>query len=106
MLNLAIDSIIAEGEHANIILEVSGDPDAEEEEEQGVTRCVCGNAGIPPSLLQSFILPYHTKPSPSSDFSYRTRSLGIPTFMGSGTAMVANSNADAQITPSVENPRT
>ena len=49
MLNLAIDSIIAEGEKADIVLELSADPDAEEEE-QGVTRCVCGNAGIPPSL--------------------------------------------------------
>lgn len=49
MLNLAIDSIIAEGEHPDIVLELGGDPDAEEEE-QGVTRCVCGNAGIPPSL--------------------------------------------------------
>ena len=50
VLNLAIDSIMAEGEQADIVLEVSGDLDAEEEE-QGVTRCVCGNAGIPPSLL-------------------------------------------------------
>lgn len=44
MLNLAIDSIIAEGEQPDVVLELNGDPDAEEEE-QGVTRCVCGNAG-------------------------------------------------------------
>jgi hypothetical protein len=37
---------MAEGERADVVLEVNGDPDAEEEE-QGVTRCVCGNAGIP-----------------------------------------------------------
>ncbi|KAH9991781.1 hypothetical protein BJV77DRAFT_1005698 [Russula vinacea] len=44
VLNLAIDSIIAEGEQPDIIVELNVDPDAEEEE-QGVTRCVCGNAG-------------------------------------------------------------
>lgn len=103
VLNLAIDSIIAEGEQADIVLEVSGDPDAEEEE-QGVTRCVCGNAGIPPSLLWSFILPYDTKPSPGTNFSSRTRSLGIPTLMGSGTAMVADSTAEAQIIPPLRTP--
>ena len=45
MLNLAIESIIAEGEQPDVVLELNGDPDAEEEE-QGVTRCVCGNAGV------------------------------------------------------------
>ena len=44
VLNLAIESIIAEGEQPDVVLELNGDPDPEEEE-QGVTRCVCGNAG-------------------------------------------------------------
>ncbi|KAI0301027.1 hypothetical protein B0F90DRAFT_1810241 [Multifurca ochricompacta] len=44
VLGLAIDSIIAEGEQTDIVLDLNGDPEAEEEE-QGVTRCVCGNAG-------------------------------------------------------------
>ncbi|KAH8988090.1 hypothetical protein EDB92DRAFT_1079801 [Lactarius akahatsu] len=44
VLGLAIDSIIAEGEQTDIVLDLNGEPDVEEEE-QGVTRCVCGNAG-------------------------------------------------------------
>ena len=57
MLNLAIDSIIAEGEHHKVILEHNGDPDAEEEE-QGVTRCVCGNAGVLLSHPRSVVVLY------------------------------------------------
>ena len=68
MLNLAIDSIIAEGEQAHIVLELNGDPDAEEEE-QGVTRCVCGNAGIPPSLSCPLIISYDGQPSLGVDSS-------------------------------------
>jgi len=83
VLNLAIDSIIAEGEQADVVLELSADPDAEEEE-QGVTRCVCGNAGIPPSLSYPFILPYHTKPPLGADSSSRTRSLGDSNPHGEG----------------------
>jgi hypothetical protein len=45
VLNLAIDSIMAQGEQREVVLELNGDPDVEEEE-QGVTRCVCGNAGM------------------------------------------------------------
>ncbi|KAH9054310.1 hypothetical protein EDB87DRAFT_1689314 [Lactarius vividus] len=45
VLGLAIDSIIAEGEQTDIVLDLNGEPDVEEEE-QGVTRCVCGNAGM------------------------------------------------------------
>ena len=58
VLNLAIDSIIAEGEQADVVLELSGDPDVEEEE-QGVTRCVCGNAGksLLSYVLSSFPMP-------------------------------------------------
>ncbi|KAH9167545.1 hypothetical protein EDB89DRAFT_1967822 [Lactarius sanguifluus] len=44
VLGLAIDSIIAEGEQTDIVLDLNDGPDVEEEE-QGVTRCVCGNAG-------------------------------------------------------------
>ncbi|KAH9961561.1 hypothetical protein BC827DRAFT_1202858 [Russula dissimulans] len=44
VLNLAIDSIVAEDGQPDVALELNGDPDAEDEE-QGVTRCVCGNAG-------------------------------------------------------------
>ncbi|KAI0267116.1 hypothetical protein BC834DRAFT_1026622 [Gloeopeniophorella convolvens] len=44
VLGLAIDTIMAEGQHPDLVLDLSADPEAEEEE-QGVTRCVCGNAG-------------------------------------------------------------
>jgi hypothetical protein len=56
VLDLAIDSIIAEREQTDIVLDLNTEPDAEEEE-QGVTRCVCGNAGMP-------FLPF-TAPPPS-----------------------------------------
>lgn len=72
VLNLAIDSIIAEGERSDIVLELNGDPDAEEEE-QGVTRCVCGNAGIPPSLSCPLIISYDGQPSLGVDSSSGTR---------------------------------
>ena len=65
VLDLAIDSIIAEREQTDIVLDLNTEPDAEEEE-QGVTRCVCGNAGMP-------FLPF-TGPPPSQ------RSLGVVFF--------------------------
>ena len=81
MLNIAIDSIIAEGEQADIALELNGDPDAEEEE-QGVTRCVCGNAGmLPPPLHPPVVLYdcYHlleSIPCPGRDSLRSQTSLG------------------------------
>lgn len=92
MLNLAIDSIIAEGEQADIVLELNGDPDAEEEE-QGVTRCVCGNAGIPPSLPSPLVISYDCQPHLGVDSSSGTRSFEPTGLMGSSTAMVANIGA-------------
>jgi len=92
VLNLAIDSIIAEGEQADIVLELNGDPDAEEEE-QGVTRCVCGNAGIPPSFPCPPIVPHDYQSSLGVYFSSRTRSFVITGLMGSSTAMLANIGA-------------
>lgn len=76
MLNLAIDSIIAEGEQPDVILELNADPDAEEEE-QGVTRCVCGNAGVLLSHPRSVVVLYDWQPSPRVDSSTGTRFLEI-----------------------------
>jgi hypothetical protein len=105
VLNLAIDSIIAEGEQADVVLEMNGDPDAEEEE-QGVTRCVCGNAGIPPSLSWLLIVPYDWQPSFGVDFPPGTRSFVVPGLMGRSTAMVANSSAYPQIALPLRTPHT
>jgi hypothetical protein len=76
VLNLAIDSIIAEGEHADVVLELNGDPDVEEEE-QGVTRCVCGNAGVLLSHPRSLVVLYDWQPSLRVDSSSGTRFLEI-----------------------------
>lgn len=76
MLNLAIDSIIAEGEQPNVVLELNGDPDAEEEE-QGVTRCVCGNAGVLLSHPRSVVVLYDRQPYLRVDSSSGTRFLEI-----------------------------
>jgi hypothetical protein len=92
VLNLAIDSIMAEGEQADIVLELNGDPDAEEEE-QGVTRCVCGNAGIPPSLPSPLIISYDGQPPLGVDFSSGTRPFETTGLIGGSTAMVANIGA-------------
>ena len=72
MLNLAIDSIIAEGEQPDVVLELNGDPDPEEEE-QGVTRCVCGNAGMPLSRSQPAVVLCVWQPSLRVDSSSGTR---------------------------------
>jgi hypothetical protein len=61
VLNLAIDSIVAEDGQPDVALELNGDPDAEDEE-QGVTRCVCGNAGMLPSLSRPISVLYGWKP--------------------------------------------
>lgn len=76
MLNLAIDSIMAEGEHPGVVLELNGDPDAEEEE-QGVTRCVCGNAGVLLSHLRPAVVLHDWQPSLGVDSSSGTRFLEI-----------------------------
>jgi len=76
VLNLAIESIIAEGEQPNVVLELNGDPDAEEEE-QGVTRCVCGNAGMLLSHPRSVVVLYDWRPSLRVDLSTGTRFLEI-----------------------------
>jgi hypothetical protein len=55
VLGLAIDTIMAERGQADLILDLNGDPEAEEEE-QGVTRCVCGNPGMTISLPHAFLL--------------------------------------------------
>ena len=76
MLNLAIDSIIAEGEQHDVVLELNGDPDAEEEE-QGVTRCVCGNAGVLLSHPRSIVVHYDWQSPLRVDLSSGTRFLEI-----------------------------
>lgn len=76
VLNLAIDSIIAEGEQPDVVLELNGDPDAEEEE-QGVTRCVCGNAGVLLSHPRSVVVLYDWQPYLRVDSSSGTRFLEI-----------------------------
>ena len=78
MLNLAIDSIIAEGEQHDVVLELNGDPDAEEEE-QGVTRCVCGNAGVLLSHPRSVVVRSDWQPPRRVDSSSGTRFLEIVT---------------------------
>lgn len=77
VLNLAIDSIIAEGEHADVVLELNGDPDAEEEE-QGVTRCVCGNAGTLHSPSWPMKVLRHWQSFTRLDSSTETRFLWDP----------------------------
>ena len=72
MLNLAIDSIIAQGEQPDVVLELNGDPDPEEEE-QGVTRCVCGNAGMLVSHSWPAVVLYDWQPFLGVDFSSGTR---------------------------------
>ncbi len=77
MLNIAIDSIITEeGEQPEVILELNGDPDAEEEE-QGVTRCVCGNVGMLLSHLRPVVVLCDWQPSLRVDSSSGTRFLEI-----------------------------
>jgi hypothetical protein len=76
VLNLAIDSIMAEGEQPDVVLELNGDPDAEEEE-QGVTRCVCGNPGVLFSHPRSVVVLYDWEPSLRVDSSSGTRFLEI-----------------------------
>ena len=63
VLDLAIDTIIAEREQTDIVLDLNTEPDAEEEE-QGVTRCVCGNAGMPflPFTARDSVLSFPTIP--------------------------------------------
>jgi hypothetical protein len=73
VLNLAIDSILAEGEQPGVVLELNGDPEVEEEE-QGVTRCVCGNAGMLLSHPWPAVVLYA---SLGVDSSSGTRFLGI-----------------------------
>lgn len=72
VLNLAIDSIIAEGEQPDIIVELNVDPDAEEEE-QGVTRCVCGNAGMLFSHSRPAVVLHDWQPTLGVDSSSGTR---------------------------------
>jgi hypothetical protein len=77
ILNIAIDSIITkEGEQPEVILELNGDPDAEEEE-QGVTRCVCGNAGMLLSHPWPAVVLCDRQPSLRLDSSSGTRFLEI-----------------------------
>ena len=92
VLNLAIESIMAEGEHPDVVLELTGDPDAEEEE-QGVTRCVCGNAGMLLSCSRPAVVFYHWQPSLGVDSSSGTRFLEISLPIGWGTARFAKSGA-------------
>ncbi|SRR6266403_145474 len=72
VLNLAIDSILAEGGQPNVVLELNGDPDAEEEE-QGVTRCVCGNAGMLLFRPRPLVVLYDWQSSLRVDFPSGTR---------------------------------